>query len=109
MDRSWDRTSRVASEDMERLSGILGGLAPVVAFAALIFVLQLLYLRWEAQRLSKEVPPEIAGNAAREEAYRLALEIERRRSLATMRRVALIALALFALLVVGLWLSGRGS
>ncbi len=93
---------------MERLSGILGGLAPVVAVAALIFVLQLLYLRWEAQRLSREVPPEIAGNAAREEAYRLALEIERRRSLATMRRVALITLAIFALLVLGLWLAGRG-
>ena len=94
---------------MERLSGILGGLAPVVAFVALILILQLLYLRWEAQRLSKEVPPEIAGNAAREEAYRLALEIERRRSLATMRRVAIIAVALVTLLIFGLWLSGRGS
>lgn len=94
---------------MQRLIEILRGLAPVVAFAALIFVVQLLYLRWEAQRMSREIPPEIAGSAAREEAYRLALEIERRRSLATMRRVALIALALFALLVGGIWLSGRGS
>jgi hypothetical protein len=93
---------------MQRLSGILGGLAPVVGFVALILIVQLLYLRWEAQRLSKEVPPEIAGNAAREEAYRIALEIERRRSLATMRRVAIIAVVLVTLLIFGLWLSARG-
>jgi hypothetical protein len=91
------------------LRDTLARFAPVVAFAALIFVAQLLYLRWEAQRLLREVPPEIAGDPAREEAYRIALEIERRRSLATMRRVATIALVLLALLVAGLWLSGRGG
>jgi hypothetical protein len=83
--------------------------APVVVFAALIFVAQFFYLRWEAERLSREPPPEIAGNAAREEAYRLALEIERRRSLGTMRRVALIALVLLALLAGAVWLSGRAG
>lgn len=91
------------------MRGVLGTLAPVVAFAALIFLAQFLYLRWEAERLTREVPPEIAGDAAREEAYRIALEIERRRSLATMRRVALIAIVLFALLVLGVSLSGRGG
>jgi hypothetical protein len=83
--------------------------APVVGFAALIFVAQFLYLRWEAERLVREVPPEIAGDPGREEAYRVALEIERRRSLATMRRVATIALILLALLVGGVWIAGRGG
>jgi hypothetical protein len=83
--------------------------APVVGFAALIFVVQALYLRWEAERLVREVPPEIAGDPAREEAYRIAIEIERRRSLATMRRVALIAVVLLALLIAGLWLAVRGG
>lgn len=91
------------------MRGVLGTLAPVVAFAALIFLAQFLYLRWESERLTREVPPEIAGDPAREEAYRIALEIERRRSLATMRRVALIAIVLFALLVLGVSLSGRGG
>ena len=88
------------------MSDALARFAPVVGFALLIFVAQFLYLRWEAERLEREPPPEIAGNAAREEAYRLALEIERRRSLATMRRVATIATVLLALLVLGVWLSG---
>ena len=86
---------------------ILGSFAPVVGFLALIFVVQFLYLRWETERLSREVPPEIAGNAAREEAYRLAIELQRRRSLATMRRVATIAFVLLVLLVLGAWLWGR--
>lgn len=89
------------------MSDVLLRFAPVVGFAALIFLVQFLYLRWEAERLSREVPPEIAGNAAREEAYRLAIELERRRSLATMRRVAAIAFVLLALLVLGVWLWGR--
>lgn len=88
---------------------VLVRFAPVIAFAALIFVAQFLYLRWEAERLAREVPPEIAGDPAREEAYRVALEIERRRTLATMRRVATIALILLALLVGAVWLSGRGG
>jgi hypothetical protein len=91
------------------LRDILARFAPVIAFAALIFVAQFLYLRWEAQRLLREAPPEIAGDPAREEAYRVALEIERRRSLATMRRVATIALVLIALLVAGVWLARRGG
>jgi hypothetical protein len=88
---------------------VLVRFAPVIGFTVLIFVAQFLYLRWEAERLERDVPPEIAGDPAREEAYRVALEIERRRSLATMRRVATIALVLLALLVGGVWLSRRGG
>lgn len=81
-------------------------LAPAIVVAALVLLALFLYLRFEAERARREVPPEVAGDAAREEAYLVAVEIERRRTLASLRRVAGIVALILVLLVVAVWLGG---